>query len=51
VIAQGAVEVIAFACDDDFAGRLSSLGDTIDLYALGVSLPLARIYRGIELSA
>jgi Uma2 family endonuclease len=51
VIAQDAIEVIVFARDEDFVGRrLSSLGDTVDLYSLGVSLPLARIYRGIELT-
>lgn len=52
VIAQDAVEVIMFARDKSFAGRrMSSLDDAIDLYSLGVSLPLARIYRDINLIA
>jgi Uma2 family endonuclease len=52
VIAQDAVEVIVFARDENFAGRkMSSVEDTIDLYSLGVSLPLAQIYRHTNLTA
>ena len=52
VIAQDAVEAIVFARNENFAGRmLSFLEDTIDLDSLGVWLPLARIYRGMELTA
>ena len=46
VIAQDAVEVVVFARDDDFAERrMRSTGDTIELRSLGVSLPVAEIYR------
>jgi Uma2 family endonuclease len=46
VIAQDAVEVIVFARDDDFAEqRIRSLDKTIELRSLGVSLPVAEIYR------
>lgn len=51
-IAQDAVEVVVFARDENFAGRrMSSLEDAIELYSLGVLLPLARIYRDTNLTA
>jgi Uma2 family endonuclease len=44
--AQDAVDVVVFARDADFAEQhLSSLGDSVELRALGISLPLAEIYR------
>jgi Uma2 family endonuclease len=46
VISQEAVDVIVFARDNAFEGvRFRSLRDAIDLLSLGVSLPLAEIYR------
>lgn len=46
VIAQDAVEVTVFARDDDFAERrIRSLDKTIELRSLGISLPMAEIYR------
>ena len=46
VIAQDAVEVVVFARDASFAEqRLRSLDDAIEFPALGVTLPLAEIYR------
>jgi Uma2 family endonuclease len=46
VIAQDAVDVVVFARDDGFAERrLRSLDDVLELSSLGVSLPLAEIYR------
>ena len=46
VIAQDAVDVVVFARDAGFAEqRFRSLDDTIELPALGISLPLAEIYR------
>jgi len=46
VIAQDAVDVVVFARDAEFAQRhFRSLNETIELPALGVSLPLAEIYR------
>ncbi len=51
VIAQDAVEVVAFARDASFAEqRLRSLDDTIEFPALGVILPLAEIYRDTGLA-
>jgi hypothetical protein len=51
VIAQDAVEVVVFARDADFTERrLRSLGDSVELPALGVSLPLAEIYRDTGLA-
>jgi Uma2 family endonuclease len=51
VIAQDAVEVVVFARDEDFAERrLRSIGETIDLPSLGVSLPVAEIYRDTGLA-
>ncbi len=51
VIAQDAVDVAVFARGEGFAERhLRSLRDSLELPALGVSLPLAEIYRdtGLE---
>ena len=46
VIAQDAVEVVVFARAAAFAEqRLRSIGDSIELPALGISLPLTDIYR------
>jgi len=46
VIAQDAVEVVVFARDDDFAERrIRSIDQTIELRSLGMSLPVAEIYR------
>ncbi len=51
VIAQDAVEVVVYARASNFAEqRLESLAATLDLPSLGISLPLAAIYRYIELS-
>jgi Uma2 family endonuclease len=50
VIAQDVVDIVVFARETGFAERrLRSLGDSLELPALGISLPLAEIYRGIEL--
>jgi Uma2 family endonuclease len=52
VISQDAVEVVVFARDDDFKGRrITSLDDAIELPSLGVSLPVAEIYRDTGLTA
>jgi Uma2 family endonuclease len=46
VIAQDAVDVVVFARVEGFAERhLRSLGDSVELSALGISLPLTEIYR------
>jgi Uma2 family endonuclease len=51
VIAQDAVEVVVFARDKGFAEkRLRSLNDSVEVPALGISLPLAEIYRGTGLA-
>ncbi len=51
VIAQDAVEVVVFARAAKFAEqRLESLDAALDLATLGISLPLAEIYRDIEFS-
>ena len=51
VVAQDAVDVVIFARDAGFTERrIRSLGESIDLPALGISLPLSEIYRGTELS-
>jgi Uma2 family endonuclease len=51
VISQDAVDVIVFARDHAFEQRrFRSLGDAIDLRSLGVSLPLAEIYRDTGLT-
>jgi Uma2 family endonuclease len=50
VIAQDAVEVVVFARDKGFVEqRLRSLDDALELPPLGISLPLAEIYRGTGL--
>jgi Uma2 family endonuclease len=50
VIAQDAVEVVVFARDGGFAERrLRSLDDSVEVPALGISLPLTEIYRGTDL--
>jgi Uma2 family endonuclease len=52
VISQDAVDVGVFARDDGFERRrFQSLDETIDLRSLGVSLPMAEIYRDTELTA
>jgi Uma2 family endonuclease len=51
VIAQDAVDVVVFARETGFAERhLRSLGDSLELVSLGISLPLSEIYRdtGLE---
>jgi Uma2 family endonuclease len=49
VIAQDAVDVTVFARDAGFAGRrIQSLSETLDLYSIGVSLPLSEIYRDTD---
>jgi Uma2 family endonuclease len=48
VISQGAVEVRVFARDDKFEGRKIQ---AIELRTLGVSLPMAEIYRDTGLTA
>jgi Uma2 family endonuclease len=51
VVAQDAVDVVVFARDTGFAERrYRSLSDTIELPALGISLPLSEIYydAGLE---
>jgi Uma2 family endonuclease len=51
VISQDAVDVIAFARDDAFEGRrFRSLNDKIELPSLGISLPVAEIYRDTGLT-
>jgi Uma2 family endonuclease len=51
VIAQDAVEVVVFARDNDFAEqKIISLKEVIELQSLGVSLPVAEIYRDTELT-
>jgi Uma2 family endonuclease len=46
VVAQDAVEVVVFARDAGFAERrLISIDESIELPSLGVTLPLAEIYR------
>jgi len=45
VIAQDAVDVVVFARDAGFAERhLRSLGESLELPSLGISLPLSEIY-------
>ncbi len=46
VVAQDAVDVVVFARETGFVGRhYRSLADTLELAALGISLPLSEIYR------
>ncbi len=50
VISQDDVEVIVFARDNHFEQRkVLSLDETIELRSLGISLPVAEIYRDIPL--
>jgi Uma2 family endonuclease len=50
VIAQDAVDIVVFARATGFAEqRLRSLDDSLELPTLGISLPLAEIYRDIDL--
>jgi len=50
LIAQDAVEVVVFARDNGFAEkRLRALNESVEVPALGISLPLAEIYRGTGL--
>jgi Uma2 family endonuclease len=50
-IAQDAVEVIVFARDEDFAEkRIRSIDKVIGLRSLGISLPVAEIYRDTGLA-
>ena len=52
VISQDAVDVRVFARDDAFEKRrFRSLDDVIDLHSLGISLPVAEIYRDTGLTA
>jgi len=52
VVAQDAVDVVVFARTNGFAEQpLRSLDDTIELPSLGISLPLAEIYRDTGLVA
>jgi Uma2 family endonuclease len=51
VISQDAVDVRVFARDDAFEGRrFRSLDEAIDLRSLGISLPVAEIYRDTGLT-
>ncbi len=52
VIAQDTVEVIVFARDEGFAERrIRSIDKAIELRPLGISLPVAEIYRDTGLIA
>jgi Uma2 family endonuclease len=52
VVAQDAVDVVVFARANGFAEQpLRSLDHTIELKSLGISLPLAEIYRDTGLVA
>jgi Uma2 family endonuclease len=51
VIAQDAVDVIVFARDNGFAEqRIRSIDKVIELRSLGISLPVAEIYRDTGLA-
>jgi Uma2 family endonuclease len=51
VISQDAVDVRVFARDDDFEEReIKSLDEAIELRSLGVSLPMAEVYRDTGLT-
>jgi Uma2 family endonuclease len=46
IVAQDSVDVVVFARDSGFAERrLRSLSESVELQPLGVTLPLAEIYR------
>jgi Uma2 family endonuclease len=50
-ISQDAVDVVVFARDDDFAEkRIRSIDKVIELRPLGISLPVAEIYRDTGLA-
>jgi Uma2 family endonuclease len=50
-IAQDAVEVLVFARDEDFAEkRIRSIDKVIEFRSLGISLPVAEIYRDTGLA-
>jgi Uma2 family endonuclease len=50
-ISQDAVDVVVFARDDDFAERrIRSIDKVIELRSLGISLPVAEIYRDTGLA-
>jgi Uma2 family endonuclease len=49
VVAQDAVDVVVFSRESGFAERrIQSLQASIDLPSLGISLPLAEVYRDLE---
>jgi Uma2 family endonuclease len=51
VISQDAVDVVVFARDDGFAEkRIRSIDKVIELRSLGISLPVAEIYRDTGLA-
>jgi Uma2 family endonuclease len=50
-ISQDAVDVVVFARDEDFAEqRIRSIDEVIELRSLGISLPVAEIYRDTGLT-
>ena len=50
VIAQDRAEVVVFARESGFAEqRLRSLGESLEIPPLGISLPLSEIYRNTGL--
>lgn len=49
VVAQDRREVTVFARADDFAQRVLTGGDMLEIEPLGLSIPLAEIYRDIPL--
>jgi hypothetical protein len=50
VIAQDAVDVVVFSRENGFAEqRLRSLGESIELRSLGISVTLSEIYRNTGL--
>jgi Uma2 family endonuclease len=50
-ISQDAVDVVVFARDNDFVEqRIRSLDKEIELRSLGISLPVAEIYRDTGLT-
>lgn len=49
VIAEDAIAVTVFSRDDGFQGRsFRSLDDGVELRSLGISIPVAEIYRGAD---
>jgi len=50
-ISQGAVDVVVFARNEDFAEkRIRSIDKVIELRSFGISLPVAEIYRDTGLA-